>query len=84
MSSASDLYDRVLLAVLGQDIGCGQPLREDLDVSEFRDLRQARRQALEDRLDVPDRVRLANPLAVEEIVFGQCCLPFNAYVAIVP
>lgn len=63
---------------------CGQPLQEDLDVSELRDPGEAGRQALEDRLDTSDRMGLADPLAIEEIVFGQGCLPLSTYAAILP
>ena len=48
-----------------------EPRWENLDESELRDLRQVRRQALEDRLDTSDGVRLPDALVVEEIVFGQ-------------
>ena len=45
----------------------------------WRGLRRARRQPLENRLDISDRTRLADGLAVEEIVFGQGLSSRNPY-----
>jgi hypothetical protein len=56
---------------LRKDIGCSQLFGVDLDVREFWELRQTGRQALHDPFDLFNRMRLANPLAIEEIVFGQ-------------
>lgn len=71
----SDLHDWVLLAVVGQDIGCRNTFREDLDVAKLRDSGEPHRQVLVNGIDPSDRMRLSDALAVEEGVFGHCFSP---------